>query len=134
MELHRKKKDDFLTKLVSFCNVFYNPYIIGGDFNILRHRGEKNKPTRLSHSYDIFNRIIHTLGLREIQMSRGNYTCSNRQVCPTLKKLDRVLMSPGWESFFPLIQVRTFVVICLIIIPFLSFLEIVIILLLSTEY
>jgi hypothetical protein len=85
------------------------PYIIGGDFNIIRHSGGKNKCTPLSKYSDIFNSIIHTLGLREIHMDGGLYTWSNKQKFPTMAKLDRVLMSPYWEDVFPLVQVRKLV-------------------------
>jgi hypothetical protein len=37
-----KRKNEFLAEMSSFCNAMDNPYIIGGDFNILRHCGEKN--------------------------------------------------------------------------------------------
>jgi hypothetical protein len=69
------------------------PYIVGGDFNILRHSGEKNMNFTPSHFSDLFNTIIHSLGLREIYMHGGKYTWSNKHVIPTLEKLDRVLMS-----------------------------------------
>lgn len=42
-----------------------------GIFNVLRHAGEKNKQFHASHSSDLFNYIIHTLGLREINLSGG---------------------------------------------------------------
>lgn len=34
---HEEFKDVFLTKLAAFCNTVDGTYIIGGDFNILRH-------------------------------------------------------------------------------------------------
>jgi hypothetical protein len=70
------------------------PYIIGGDFNILRHSGEKNTSFVQTHASDLFNSIIHTLGLREIFMHGGKFTWSNNHASPTLEKLDRILMSP----------------------------------------
>jgi endonuclease/exonuclease/phosphatase family metal-dependent hydrolase len=82
------------------------PYIVGGDFNILRHSGEKNTTFTPSHYFDLFNTIIHSLGPREIFMHGGKYTWSNKQAIPTMEKLDRVLMSPNWEDLFPLVHVR----------------------------
>jgi exonuclease III len=70
---------------------------------------KKNKPCVLPHSSDTFNSIIHTLCLREIHMMSGLYTWSNKQKNPTLEKLDRILMSPGWELLFPLVSVRRLV-------------------------
>ena len=58
----------------------------------------------MSHFSDVFNSIIHLHGLGEIYMSDGSFTWSNKQECPTLEKLDRVLMSPDWEDVFPLVS------------------------------
>ena len=88
-----ESKPEFIAELSSMCHRIVIPYIVGGDFNILRHSGEKNKKTPLSHFSDVFNSVIHLLGLREIIMSGGLYTWSNKQEHPTLEKLDRVLMS-----------------------------------------
>jgi endonuclease/exonuclease/phosphatase family metal-dependent hydrolase len=82
---------------------------VGGDFNILRHSGEKNTKFTPLHYSNLFNTIIHSLGLREIFMHGGKYTWSNKNVVPTMKKLDRVLMSPEWEDLFPLFHVRKLV-------------------------
>jgi hypothetical protein len=38
---HEEHKSEFLTELASFCHDNFMPYIVGGDFNILRHCGEK---------------------------------------------------------------------------------------------
>jgi hypothetical protein len=104
-----EQKNDFLTELAAFCNNVSTPFIVGGDFNILGHSGEKNTPFVQNHSSDLFNSIIHTLGLREIFMHGGKFTWSNNHASPTLEKLDRVLMSPGWEDLFPLVTVQKLV-------------------------
>jgi hypothetical protein len=106
---HDNKKDEFLAELSLFCNSIDCPYFVGGDFNILRTVAEKNKPCVLSHYSDTFNSIIHTLCLREIHMTGGLYTWSNKQKNPTLEKLDRILMSPEWELLFPLVSVKRLV-------------------------
>jgi hypothetical protein len=71
-----------------------------------------------THSSDLFNSIIHTLGLREIYMHGGNFTWSNNHASPALDKLERILMSPDWEDFFPLVTVRKLVRKFLIIMPY----------------
>ena len=71
------------------------------DFNILRHCYEKN-----SHASGLFNSIIHTLNLSGIFMVGGNFIWSNKQSCPTLEKLDRVLMPTSWEDVFPMVHVK----------------------------
>ena len=106
---HEEHKVEFLTELSDMCGNITYPYIVGGDFNILRYAREKNKRTRTSHASDLFNYIINTFCLREVDMNGGLYTWSNKQQNPTLEKLDRVLMSSSWERQFPLTFVRKLV-------------------------
>jgi exonuclease III len=54
----------------------------------------------------LFNAIINSHDLREIDMSGGQYTWSNNQINPTLEKLDRFLMSSDWEDLFPLTTIH----------------------------
>ena len=54
----------------------------------------------------IFNAIIESLDLREIDLSGRQYTWANRKPNPTFEKLDRVLASVSWEQKFPLVSVR----------------------------
>jgi hypothetical protein len=54
----------------------------------------------------LFNAIINTYELREIDMSGGQFTWSNNQADPTLEKLDRFLMINDWEKMFPLVTVH----------------------------
>lgn len=56
-----ENKDAFLPELASFCSKNKEPYIIGGDFNIIRFQSEKNKPGRTDRFFDIFNSIISAM-------------------------------------------------------------------------
>ena len=49
----------------------------------------------------LFNSLIHFYELRELVMNGGLFTWSNNQEKPTLKKLDRVLVTKDWEDLFP---------------------------------
>jgi exonuclease III len=80
------------------------PCIIGGDFNIIRFSSEKNKGGIHRHTH-IFNSVIISSGLTDLQMTGGKYTWSNNQDPPTLERLDMFLVSKGWESIFPLSMV-----------------------------
>ena len=94
-------------ELEIICNSMLYPYIVGGDFNILRHRGEKN--THFTPRFtDLFNLLLHTMGLRKIFMQGGLYNWSNKHIFPTMEKFDRVLMS--WiRILFPLVTVKKIV-------------------------
>ncbi|PNT69281.1 hypothetical protein BRADI_3g52631v3, partial [Brachypodium distachyon] len=106
---HPEFREEFLAELAAFCNAVDCPFIVGGDFNILRHAGKKNIMFTPSHSSALFNTIIHSLSLREIYMNGGLYTWSNNHEQPILERLDKVLMSTCWEGLFPLVSVTKLV-------------------------
>lgn len=94
-------KDDFLAELAQMCRNSKEPYIVGGDLNIIRSIQEKNKGGNVHRHTNSFNAIIDAYELREITMTGGKYTWSNNQPDPILEKLDRMLMSKEWEDIFP---------------------------------
>ncbi|WVZ97093.1 hypothetical protein U9M48_042654, partial [Paspalum notatum var. saurae] len=98
---HDDKKNEFLAELSSFCARNSEPYVIGGDFNIIRFSHERNKIERMHRHSPLFNSVIQNYELVEIDMPGGQYTWSNNQEHPTLVKLDKVLMSKQWEIAFP---------------------------------
>ena len=95
-----------MTELAEICSDQRLPLLLGGDFNLLRFASEKNKELRKNRHNDLFNSVINLYELREIVMTGGLFTWSNNQVNPTLEKLDRVLVSKGWEDLFPLALVH----------------------------
>uniref|UniRef100_A0A0A9F2E3 Endonuclease/exonuclease/phosphatase domain-containing protein n=1 Tax=Arundo donax TaxID=35708 RepID=A0A0A9F2E3_ARUDO len=101
-------KQEFLAELANVCSHVTGPYILAGDFNIIRYSFEKNKGGSLSHFSHIFNSVTHNHELRELTMSGGLYTWSNNQENPTLEKLDRIFVNKEWEHMFPLINVQKF--------------------------
>ena len=54
----------------------------------------------------MFNTIIESLDLREIELSGRKFTWANILPTPTFEKLDRVLASVDWEQKFPLVTVQ----------------------------
>jgi hypothetical protein len=90
--------------MATFCANCKDPYIVGGDFNILRFLSDKNKSCSMNRFSYLFNIIININGLGELDTSGGGgFTWSNNQKDPTLKELDRVLMSRDLELLFPTI-------------------------------
>ena len=54
----------------------------------------------------LFNAVIDSLDLREVNMSERQYSWKNNRPVPTYEKLDRVLIDTGWENKYPLVSVR----------------------------
>jgi hypothetical protein len=64
-----EKKPDFLAELVRTCDNEPLPLVIGGDFNILRRKEDKNNDNFNGRWPFMFNAIIESLDLREIMLS-----------------------------------------------------------------
>jgi hypothetical protein len=55
------------------------PLLIGGDFNLIISAADKNKNFIRNKWSGVFNQIINSYELREINMSGGQFTWSNRK-------------------------------------------------------
>ena len=63
------KKGEFLSELVRICEDETLPILVGGDFNIIRRQSEKNNDNFNDRCPFIFNAIIESLDLWEIDLS-----------------------------------------------------------------
>uniref|UniRef100_A0A453NB92 Reverse transcriptase domain-containing protein n=1 Tax=Aegilops tauschii subsp. strangulata TaxID=200361 RepID=A0A453NB92_AEGTS len=54
----------------------------------------------------MFNMIIESLNLREIELTGRQFTWANSLPTPTYEKLDRVLASVEWEQKYPMVSVH----------------------------
>ena len=86
-------KSDFLADLVRICGDDSLPILVGGDFNIIRRREEKNNDNFDGRWSFMFNAIIESLDLREIDLTGRQFTWANTLPNPTYEKLDKVLIS-----------------------------------------
>lgn len=99
-------KEAFLVGLVNACSKMSLPILIGGDFNIIRNPNEKNNDRYNDKWPFLFNAVIDSLNLREIELSGHKFTWANALPVPTYEKLDRILMSRNWEQKYPLVTAR----------------------------
>ena len=72
----------------------------------MRRPEDKNNDNFNPRWPNLFNVVIESLDLREIEMLGRHYTWSNDLNPPTFEKLDRVLMSTEWELKFPKVTVE----------------------------
>ena len=73
----------------------------GGDFNIIRGPNEKNNDRYDDRWPSLFNAVINSVDLRELELSGCKFTWANSLPQPTFERLDRVLVSTEWEFKFP---------------------------------
>ena len=67
-------KAQFLSEVVRVCSKEALPIVIGGDFNIIRRPDEKNNDNYNDRWPFLFNAVIDSLNLREIEMSGRKFT------------------------------------------------------------
>ena len=99
-------KESFLTELAQTCTKESDPILVGGDFNIIRSPQEKNNDRYDDRWPFLFNAIIDSLDLRELDLSNRKYTWAKSRDTPIFERLDRILVSTEWESKFPLATVQ----------------------------
>jgi exonuclease III len=100
-------KGEFLAELVRTCESETLPMLVGGDFNIIRKREEKNNNNFKARWAFVFNAINEHLNLREIALSGRQFTWVSHRDEPTYEKLDIFLASISWEHKFPLVTVHS---------------------------
>jgi exonuclease III len=100
------QKSNFLSEVVRVCSKEASPIIIGGDFNIIRRPDEKSNGNYNDRWPFLFNAVIDTLNLRELELSGRSFTWANHLQNQTFEKLDRILVCTDFESKYPLTTVN----------------------------
>lgn len=91
----------FLDSLRNISSTMAGPWVIMGDFNLLRDSEEKSTDNFDQSEADCFNDFINALELQDIPLLDRLYTWSNNQASPTLCRLDRALVNLEWSLLFP---------------------------------
>ena len=92
--------------MANTCSRETLPYVIGGDFNIMRHPKDKSSGVFDFKWPTLFNAVIESLDLKEIVMSGRQFTWVGPGDDPLFEKLDRVLVSTDWDDKFSLSTVQ----------------------------
>jgi hypothetical protein len=103
---HDNNKENFLSKLVRMRDTSNLPVMFGGDFNIIRSPSEKNNSRYRDRWPSLYNVVINSLNLRELELYDQQFTWANNLQIPTFEKLDRILVSTDWKVKFPQVLVR----------------------------
>jgi exonuclease III len=92
---------DFLDEFESLGPLFPIPWLIIGDFNLLRDPSDKNNANFDVSLASSFNDTIRKLALFELLLSDRLYTWSNKCDTPVLARLDRALFNHAWNLALP---------------------------------
>ena len=97
----RDLKYEFLDKLKQLEPPPKSPWLLIGDFNLIRFPNERNNNIFCRSEADAFNDTIDQLALLELPLLDRQFTWSNKRMSPTLVRLDRVLINLSWDALFP---------------------------------
>jgi hypothetical protein len=101
-------KNDFLTELRMVDCLHDVPWILLGDFNIIRTISETTSQNPNTHTMLDFNNMIHDLELSEVRLNGRSFTWSNKKPIPSFSKLDIVLLFHHWNSLTNQIPTLTY--------------------------
>lgn len=99
-------KREFIKELRNLAVGVHHPWILLGDFNLVRWRTDRPGDPRGMSLMILFNDIIRDLEMVDVPLKNRAYTWCNKQPTPSFSKLDRILMSPTWSLHFPIITLN----------------------------
>jgi exonuclease III len=94
------RKAGFLLELSQKIMNMSWPFLLGGDFNMIRFPWEKSTDN-INHTWmDLFNNFILDNNLLELTRKGGKYTWTNKQINLVMSVLDRVLNCAEWDLHY----------------------------------
>jgi hypothetical protein len=91
----------FLNELLSLLSLISGPWLIFGDFNLIRSPDDKNNGNLNLNLMNSFNLALDHLGVLEIPLLGRSFTWSNHQPSPILARLDRAFVNLDHSLAFP---------------------------------
>ena len=93
-------REYFWDELGAIGGQWSDPLCLRGDFNVVRFTGERTGALRLSSTMRRFTKVIDDLHLRDLPLLGGTFTWSGSLNNQAHSRLDRFLVSKGWEGHF----------------------------------
>jgi hypothetical protein len=87
--------------MLALSEVVIGPWLIVGNFNLIRYPHEKNNSRFDRNLAAAFNGLIRDAGWFELPLSNRRFTWSNLQDVPVLARLDRAFFNDAWNTTFP---------------------------------
>jgi hypothetical protein len=98
---------DFLQSIRDVKNLISGPWILLGDFNLVRCPEDKSNGQVNASLVGAFNQTIQVILVSEIPLSDRRFTWSNHQACPILARLDRVFTNVALDLALPMAVLKS---------------------------
>ncbi|XP_078175173.1 uncharacterized protein LOC144568675 [Carex rostrata] len=101
----------FIQEFRSLSDHISHPWLLVGDFNLVRWLVDRSGDMRGFGLMSEFNEFIMDLALIDIPLKNRTYTWSNKRPQPTFSKLDRVFITQDWSVNFTSVNLSSMEVI-----------------------
>jgi hypothetical protein len=91
----------FLSSLSDLAPSFTGPWLLAGDFNLVRSQQDKNTTVSNPALISAFNDKINEIGLLELPLVGCRFTWTSKRDEPTLARLDRAFHNAAFGNLFP---------------------------------
>lgn len=92
----------FLEELKKINDDNILPYIIWGDFNLIRSLNDRSSGQGEKNLIEAFNSYIEQADLRELKRGGFKFTWVHSHKVPICSNIDRFMMTTSWEQRWPL--------------------------------
>uniref|UniRef100_A0A2N9HJW1 Reverse transcriptase domain-containing protein n=1 Tax=Fagus sylvatica TaxID=28930 RepID=A0A2N9HJW1_FAGSY len=99
-----RERDIMWEELAGVASWWGVPWVVGGDFNVVRFPSERLGMTHFTPAMYGFSDFISSCGLRDTHLEGGLFTWSNNRENAAMSRIDRFLFSEEWDGLFPKIQ------------------------------
>uniref|UniRef100_A0A2N9IF49 CCHC-type domain-containing protein n=1 Tax=Fagus sylvatica TaxID=28930 RepID=A0A2N9IF49_FAGSY len=96
-----RERDIMWEELAGVASWWGVPWVIGGDFNVVRFPSERLGATHFTPAMHGFSDFISSCGLRDTQLEGGLFTWSNNRANAAMSRIDRFLYSDEWDGRRP---------------------------------
>lgn len=87
-------------ELVGLGSFWGEHWCVGGDFNVTRFPSERSGGTRITATMAKFSDSIDEMSLMDYPLKDGKFTWSDNHTQPSFSRIDRFLVSSGWDEHF----------------------------------
>ncbi|WMV43325.1 hypothetical protein MTR67_036710 [Solanum verrucosum] len=81
-------------------SLFTGPWVLDGDFNIIRYASEERNCSRTSMYMNDFSDVIENMELIDPPLDGGIYTWAKESNLEVVSRIDRIMYSSEWEENF----------------------------------